>query len=294
MRILFLLLIASCLPARLLASQFVFVDSFGSSGPVRLDNPSGVAVAQDGTLWVSDFGLGRVLHFTTTGTYLGEATPRPNAWMPTGVAVLANGQLVVAGGDVWLFNSDGTGGASLGQTGGCYGVVAKPDGGFLFTRQLAGELWSWPDWGGVYGAPGATGVALELSSYNSIYGVFFSTCQTPSRVRRHRALNTVEYSGTILGNFSTPMDVECMGDQVLIADTGNHRVLVMDSDMNYQTHFGTFGSGPGQMSRPSGLAVTPDGTVFVTDLDTNRVSRFVLAPTAAVPSSWGRIKSLVR
>jgi len=296
-KVLLLLLIATILPVRALASEFVFLDSFGTSGPVHLDNPSSVAVAQDGTLWVADYGLGRVLHFTQTGTYLGELTPRPPQWMPTGVAVLANGQVAVAGGEVWLFNADGSGGTALGVSGGCYGIVARPQQGFFVSRQSAHDVLAWPEMLPFGRAPNAIGIALRpLTGDRLEQSELYSTSVYDSKVSSHEwGGGVIQFSATALGFFSAPLDVECFGNAVLVADTGNHHVLVMTADLHYLSYFGSLGSGPGQMSRPSGLAFTPDGVLFVTDLDLNRVSRFIQAPTTPTqPASWGRIKSLFR
>ncbi|NWG06110.1 MAG: TIGR03663 family protein [Chloroflexi bacterium] len=62
---------------------------------------------------------------------------------------------------------------------------------------------------------------------------------------------------------------------VLVADTGNKRIVIFDSDGNYISEFGTGGFDPGQFDEPVGVAVARDGTVFVTDTWNQRVQSFI-------------------
>jgi uncharacterized protein (TIGR03663 family) len=68
---------------------------------------------------------------------------------------------------------------------------------------------------------------------------------------------------------------------VLVADTGNKRIVVFDSEGNYLTEFGSAGFDPGQFDEPVGIAIAPSGTVYVTDTWNQRVQAFT-------PSGDGR------
>ncbi len=61
---------------------------------------------------------------------------------------------------------------------------------------------------------------------------------------------------------------------VLVADTGNKRIVVFDKDGNYLTEFGSPGLAPGQFDEPVGIAIAPNGTVYVTDTWNQRVQAF--------------------
>ena len=63
--------------------------------------------------------------------------------------------------------------------------------------------------------------------------------------------------------------------QVLIADTGNKRIVIFDQDGNYITEFGSGGFDPGQFDEPVAVAVAPSGTVYVTDTWNQRVQGFM-------------------
>jgi len=63
--------------------------------------------------------------------------------------------------------------------------------------------------------------------------------------------------------------------RVFVADTGNKRIVVFDSNGNYLTEFGTGGFDPGQFDEPVAVAVANDGTVYVTDTWNQRIQSFI-------------------
>ncbi|MGE5376226.1 MAG: hypothetical protein ACM3XO_14305, partial [Bacteroidota bacterium] len=65
---------------------------------------------------------------------------------------------------------------------------------------------------------------------------------------------------------------------VYVADTGNKRIVVFDSDGKYLTDFGSAGFDPGQFDEPVGVAVGNDGVVYVTDTWNQRVQTFMPSP----------------
>jgi len=67
--------------------------------------------------------------------------------------------------------------------------------------------------------------------------------------------------------------------RVLVADTGNKRIVVFDNDGNYITEFGTGGFDPGQFDEPVGIAIAPSGTVYVTDTWNQRIQAFTPSET---------------
>ena len=74
--------------------------------------------------------------------------------------------------------------------------------------------------------------------------------------------------------------------QVLIADTGNKRIVIFDSNGNYLSEFGTGGFDPGQFDEPVGVAIGPDGTVYVTDTWNQRVQSFIPDETGTFYSPY--------
>ena len=67
-------------------------------------------------------------------------------------------------------------------------------------------------------------------------------------------------------------------DRIFICDTGHHRIVVCTAEGNYITHFGTEGSGPGELKRPCGLDVANDGMIIVADGGNRRLQLFGIVP----------------
>lgn len=59
-----------------------------------------------------------------------------------------------------------------------------------------------------------------------------------------------------------------------VADSDHQRVLRLDADRTLIGSWGSFGSGPGQFISPFGIAIGPDGLVYVVDDSTCRVQVF--------------------
>ena len=68
----------------------------------------------------------------------------------------------------------------------------------------------------------------------------------------------------------------CVDDQddVYVADWRNDRIQKFDRDGRFLRIFGESGSGDGQLSRPSSVAVARDGRVIVADWGNERVQIF--------------------
>jgi hypothetical protein len=77
-------------------------------------------------------------------------------------------------------------------------------------------------------------------------------------------------------HFGRPQDVAFLPDgRVLIADgLDNHRVMIMDEDLNYLGEVGSRGDGPGQFNGVHGLAIGPGGRVFASDRSGGRINVF--------------------
>ena len=73
--------------------------------------------------------------------------------------------------------------------------------------------------------------------------------------------------------FSSPqgITVHPSSHQVFIADTGNHRIQVLNNDLTYSHEFGSEGSEGGQFKRPVDVACDSHGNVYVADSGNKRV-----------------------
>ena len=61
---------------------------------------------------------------------------------------------------------------------------------------------------------------------------------------------------------------------VYVADTGNKRIVVFDTEGTFITEFGEVGFGDGQFDEPSGLALDSDGNLYVADTWNQRIQVF--------------------
>jgi len=77
-------------------------------------------------------------------------------------------------------------------------------------------------------------------------------------------------------HFAKPQDVAFLPDgRVLIADgLDNHRVMILDRDLNYLGEFGGNGKGPGQFNGVHAVAVGPGNRIFALDRSGGRINVF--------------------
>jgi DNA-binding beta-propeller fold protein YncE len=62
---------------------------------------------------------------------------------------------------------------------------------------------------------------------------------------------------------------------VLVADTGNKRIVIYDTDGNFISQFGGEGTAAGQFDEPVGLAFDTQGNLYVADTWNQRIQVFV-------------------
>jgi len=77
-------------------------------------------------------------------------------------------------------------------------------------------------------------------------------------------------------HFAKPQDVAFLPDgRILIADgLDNHRVMILDRDLNYLGEFGGIGKGPGQFNGVHAVAVGPGNRIFALDRSGGRINVF--------------------
>ncbi len=94
------------------------------------------------------------------------------------------------------------------------------------------------------------------------------------------------------GQFLRPRGIAVAPDgSVYVADSGNHRIQKFTADGQWVTAWGSFGGcpeqtpSPGTFCEPWGVAVGPDGAVYVADLWAHRVQKF--SPDGEFLAQWG-------
>ena len=76
------------------------------------------------------------------------------------------------------------------------------------------------------------------------------------------------------GLFFGPRDVMVLNDEIYVVDTGNERVQVFGLDGSFRRAFGGWGSEPGRLLEPVGIAAGADGRIYVADSGNARISIF--------------------
>lgn len=91
------------------------------------------------------------------------------------------------------------------------------------------------------------------------------------------------------GLFFGPRGIALSDGEIFVTDTGNERVQVFGPDGTFLRTFGGYGSAPGQLLEPVGIAIGPDDNVYVADSGNARLSVFAKdgTPLAQIPvPSW--------
>lgn len=76
------------------------------------------------------------------------------------------------------------------------------------------------------------------------------------------------------GQFNYPSHIAYRTDRLFVNDTLNFRIQIFDSEGRFISAFGDHGTGPGYMAQPKGLAIGPEGNVYVADAVENHVQIF--------------------
>ena len=166
---------------------------------------------------------------------------------PCGLAMNNHGQLVVVerhGHCISIFGSSGENRKSFG----CHG--SGPD-------QL-----SYP-----YGVTfSATGDILVCDQWNHCIQIFSPDGK----------LKCVGTKGNEPLQFANPLGIAIHphSNKIYVANSGNHQVQILNSDLTFYSNFGFKGSGNGQLRRPHYISFDSTGNVYVTDRDNHRVQVF--------------------
>ena len=156
---------------------------------------------------------------------------------PWGIAVNSKQQLVVAecGGKVTVFDREG----KKVQTITC-GKLSQP-----------------------------SGVAVDKD--DSIYVSDMHNCSLLKFSKEGKLMKVVGQSGTRPGKFDI---IKIINDKLYVCDSGNDRVQILNTELEYVNSFGCRGNGDGQFNYPNDIAQDRAGNLYVTDCHNDRVQVF--------------------
>jgi hypothetical protein len=156
---------------------------------------------------------------------------------------------------------------------------------FLYTLDGDGRVRErWNQWDSLFAdAPGPGPHRVRISPYDSEHRVWvvdetYNVIHVFSNDGRRliRTLGEKGVEGADASHFAKPQDVAFLPDgRILVADgLDNHRVVILDRNMNYLGEFGSHGTGPGQFNGVHAVAVGPEGRVFALDRSGGRINVF--------------------
>jgi hypothetical protein len=205
------------------------------SGNGQFNQPYGLAVGGDGTIWVGDLLNSRVQQFTPTGTWLATITPQAGAG---GIVATANGTVFVA---------SFAGGVS---------ALARWDRPLRTPQGVA-----------VHRASGrivTTDTLLHSVDVFESDGTYVRTIGGPDA-----GSGPGQFSSPVAVAIN-----QTTGD-LYVLDAGNRRVQQLTSDGTFVRAWGSPGGAPGQFQQPTGIAWNPvSGDVTVIDAGRNDMQRF--------------------
>lgn len=289
-------------PTMDLASSSVEFELEIKGDPHPLSAVLGIAVDQEGNLYVVDCSSNRIQKFDGEGNFIttwgsegsgdGEFLfwyIRGTSRYPVGdVAVDGQGHVYVADSGnsrIQVFDSEGEFlfkfgefGMGDGQFYAPLGVAVGLEGDVYVTDHSRTDVqrfdsqgqfltkWSVPDMSGPYVATPA------VDAEGNIYVPGDNVHKFDSQ---GKPLGTIGEPGSGDGQFREPVAVAVdWQDNVYVADNVAHCIQKFDSEGNFLRRWGSIGTDPSEFRNPSGLAVAMDGSIYVTDAGNRRVQKF--------------------
>jgi DNA-binding beta-propeller fold protein YncE/4-amino-4-deoxy-L-arabinose transferase-like glycosyltransferase len=225
----------------------------GQAPAGTFNEPWGIAVGSDGSVYVADTWNFRIQKFAPDGTFLavwGSSTNEGNGYQfygPRAIAVDAQDRVFVADTGnkrIVYFDADGSYLGEFGSLGFNPGQFDEPVGlGFGPDGRLyVADTWN-----------------RRIQVFTEIDGAFQYTNEWQIDGWEGQSTDTKPY-----------LAVSSDG-RVWVTDPGNARVLVFDSEGNFLFTFGAFGTDSASFALPTGIAAGPDGRIYIVDTDNNRV-----------------------
>lgn len=231
-------------------------------GPGTFNEPWGIAIGPDGSVYVTDTWNHRVQKFTAEGRFVktwgtfGQGETPESFYGPRGLAVDASGRVYVT------------------DTGNKRIVVFDADGNFITQFGSAGfEPGQFDEPVGI--AIDKNGTVYVVDTWNQRIQTFMSVDSGDSLIfLPDKQWDVYGWFGQSLEN--KPFIAVNDDLHVFITDPEGYRVMEFDPNGEIVRVWGDFSNSSSGFGLASGVAVDADGYVWVTDGLYNRVMRFIL------------------
>ena len=302
-----------------------FLTSWGTWGPTHaLSYPTGVAIASNGTLYLSDQSANKVSSWTppeagaahlSYGSQFGSSGSGSGQFS-TPIASAIDGQ-----GYIWVsdygnnriekFSPKGSFIASYGSAGSGNGQFSGPGG--IDINQSTGDVYI-SDAGNhrieqlsstgtfirTFGTSGAGELTrpggLKIDSAGNVWVPDMSANKIVKFSSTGAFIATYGKEGSGEVQFKQPTAIAFSGENLYVSDTGNHRIQELSKTATFIRQWGIEGEGSGELYAPEGIAADAAGHLYVVDNGASHVEEFnpnggYLASFATKGSGEGQLKA---
>ncbi len=228
------------------------MDVFGTQGAVRLKAPLGIGIGPEGTIYIADVGLDKIVGFDSEGTVVASIGREGELDNPTDVAVSPDGKK--------LFVAD-----------------SKAHRIVVFDRESGDRISSFGKRGegeGEFGWP----TSLAFGPEGNLFVLDQINCRVQVFDSEGRYLDQFGERGKGFGQFDRPKDI--VVDEVgfiYVTDNAYNNFQIFDADFSLLTFVGGGGRGPGRFFGASGIDVRGDEIVVVDQLGARvQVFKFIV------------------
>lgn len=233
----------------MISSTGKVLGSFGKEGNPTdeegFGGPLTVAVGAKDEIYVADRLGARIQVYSPVGKYIKRFRPVESmVWSPIGVATDKAGNIYVTDAKsgehrVLKFDTDGKLLLKFGKQGSKKGEFNYPN-------------------------------AVAVAANGDIYVCDGNNARIQVFDKNGKFLRQIAGSAGGALTHPTGIDVSREGE-IHVTESFGHDVQVYDTKGNNLYNFGKFGISDGEFRYPKGIAITPDGTVFVSDKDNKRI-----------------------